>query len=149
MKTCRKLARNARKQWSIARFHRKICRAVKLRMSPEEAAKHLERIALTIFWLCVVCPDGSSTNVAYIFKVDVRTLSREIGAPTSPQLIADLTEGLQLLRDHAIAFGCWGGPKRVAPPLACPAKEVDEEWLRWAPAYLRRTDAQNADHPWT
>jgi hypothetical protein len=146
MKTSRKFARDARKHWSIARFHRKIRREVKSRLSPEEATKHLEKIALIIFWLSVASPKGLSTRVAYIFKVDVRTLSREIGAPTSPQLIADLAEGLHLLRDHAIAFGCWYRPKPVAPPLACPAKEADEDWLRWVPVYLHKADGVGADH---
>jgi hypothetical protein len=139
---------SARIHWALAHLQAEIRRLLTSKMGPEDAAPHLVSIAHIIFLLCAYFGRGPErVLVKSIFRVDIRSIARRLGVPTSPMLVREATEALHLLREHAISFGCWGAPKSVAPPLACPS--LEEDWMRWAPAYMRKIDAHGADHPWT
>ncbi len=135
--------------WSLARLKREIRRLVESRLDRGEVIDHLLPISHVIFLISVFFGKSANRlNVGCIFRVDIRTISRRLSTPTSPHLIKEATEALHLLREHAIAFGCWGGPEPAASFFDCPPVDAEEDWLRWAPAYLRGAENNVPAAPW-
>jgi len=145
-------AKNTRKIRVVAHLKTAIRRYVNATMDAEEAADHLAKIGLVIFWLSLFFKRGTKRlPVDSIFRVSAADILRHFEMPDSIPLSTDLTSALRLLREDAILFGCWGtppAPKPVSPSLVSPGKDEDEdeEWPRLAPGYLANSASNGAQH---
>jgi hypothetical protein len=138
---------SAQLHWTLARLLAEIRHLAKNNMGAEEAARHLVKLAHIVFLLCAFFGRGPERiRVRRIFQVDVRTITRRIGVPTSPALVREMVDALDLLRKHALSLGYFVQEEPVLRHRGPYWHEV-EDWIRWAPAYLPKIDPHCADQP--
>jgi hypothetical protein len=132
----------------LAHLKTTIRRHANATMDAEEAAGHLDKIGLVIFWLSMYFERGTKRlPVEWIFRITATQILRHFEFPDSIPLASDLPSALRLLQEDAILLGCCDRPDRLARPLPCSDEIPEENWANWAPAYLSDTDDRGADHP--
>lgn len=139
-----------RSHWTLFRLQREIRKLFLAKFGKgDEADQVLLPIAFAVYLLCKFFNGTKEALRANcVFRVSVREIMRRASKPVSDSYVAEARFALDLLRDYATEFGCFESTWTDRSP-AYPSAYDDDDWMLWAPGFLRNPESHGSDHPWT
>jgi hypothetical protein len=107
----------ARTYWTLAHLWAAIRRLLIAKMGAEAAAiaPH-QTCSPDLLVDHLLWPPAGAHSRQAIFRVNVREIARRTGVPTSPQLVIEMSSALDMLRRHAVVFGCDESRRPIVRP---------------------------------